>query len=154
MTLAVYQAMEAILPTEVCNNIAQLMINKLIESTAKEYGMSAKRKVLFDLYAYRKQLAELFQAISSDFNLLVHYYDVLVAEYYSHYIQSYQKKIESTIDSRTRKQYQTAAELLLSLQTIYLDYVSATEWQSYLQNLKARYPKLPALHDELKRAGL
>src|SRR5262249_49371541 len=69
-------------------------------------------------------------------------------------IALYQELAERAIGNRSRQAYQQAAGYLKQAKTLAGKLNGATEGQSYLQNLRARYSTLRELQEELSKARL
>lgn len=69
-------------------------------------------------------------------------------------ITLYQQLAERSIEHRSRGSYQNAAEHLQRAKKLAERAGARNEWEAYLAALRARYPTLRALHDELLRAHL
>jgi hypothetical protein len=66
----------------------------------------------------------------------------------------YRRRAESLINRRGRDNYHTAAELLTRVRKLYRQQDAADAWQQYLAALREDHKRLPALQDELNKAGL
>jgi len=69
-------------------------------------------------------------------------------------IRLYTQLAESLIGRRGRENYARAADYLRLVQAIYLRIGESRSWQAQIANLREQHRNLPALKDELKRAGL
>jgi tetratricopeptide (TPR) repeat protein len=69
-------------------------------------------------------------------------------------IRLYQQLAERSIEHRSRGSYQFATEHLQRAKKLAERAGARNEWDAYLAALRARYPTLRALHDELLRAHL
>jgi|GEM_PF-2552113 len=69
-------------------------------------------------------------------------------------VSIYKDYIQKLIDRRGRDNYQQAATLLLKVRQIYRDLREHETWNSLIQHIRTDYKRLPALQDELKKAGL
>ncbi len=58
------------------------------------------------------------------------------------------------IDLRTRKDYASAAELLREVREMYRQMNDSAGWQALIADLRREFARLPALQDELNKAGL
>ncbi len=58
------------------------------------------------------------------------------------------------IDLRTRKHYASAAELLAEVRKMYRQMNDSASWQTLIADLRREFARLPALQDELDKAGL
>ncbi len=58
------------------------------------------------------------------------------------------------IEEKNRKAYQGAVRLLKKLRTIYNRQKMAKEWNTFIFRLAARYPRMRALHEELRKGKL
>ncbi len=58
------------------------------------------------------------------------------------------------IDRRTRKDYASAAELLTEVRKMYRKMNDSAGWQTLIADLRREFARLPALQDELDKAGL
>jgi uncharacterized Zn finger protein len=61
---------------------------------------------------------------------------------------------ERAIGNRSRGAYQQAVDYLKRAKKLAGRHDGEAEWQSYLQSLRARYPTLRALQEELSKARL
>lgn len=69
-------------------------------------------------------------------------------------IRLYQEMVESAISIRQRKHYSRAAEYLIQLKKLY-DYIGKPkDWVKYINGIKSKYARLPALQDEIRVTGL
>lgn len=66
----------------------------------------------------------------------------------------YHQAVEWNIRERNRKAYKQAVRLLKKLQTQYKKLKRLPEFEGYLGQLKSRYSRFRALHEELARKGL
>ena len=66
----------------------------------------------------------------------------------------YLKEAEGLIHARDRKNYAAAAILLKEVKALYLKINQAPKWQLEISALRERHRSLPALKDELNKAGL
>lgn len=66
----------------------------------------------------------------------------------------YQELITAAIERRGRDNYQQAAQYLQAIQPLYAEVDRADEFQQYLQQVRSQHKRLPALQQELDRAGL
>ena len=69
-------------------------------------------------------------------------------------ITLYQELAERAIGNRSRGAYQQAVDYLKRAKKLAGRLDGEAEWQSYLQSLRARYPTLRALQEELSKARL
>ncbi len=69
-------------------------------------------------------------------------------------IDIYLSVVESLIGFRGRGNYREAAELLIRVRELYRRQNNPTEWERYIADLRERHRRLPALKDELNKAGL
>lgn len=69
-------------------------------------------------------------------------------------IALYKEMAEAAIGGRQRKAYAQAAAFLRRVKLLYEGLGCDGEWQKYLAALKRKYAHLPALQDELNKAGL
>jgi hypothetical protein len=75
-------------------------------------------------------------------------------EYPGEAIRLYQELAEREIGHRSRGAYQHAVDYLKQAKKLAGKLNGGGEWQSYLENLRARYPTLRALQEELNKARL
>jgi uncharacterized Zn finger protein len=68
-------------------------------------------------------------------------------------IEIYCQAVDRLIADRGRDNYQTAASILQSVKRLYERLDAHANWERYLTGLRALHSRLPALQDELKRAG-
>jgi uncharacterized Zn finger protein len=66
----------------------------------------------------------------------------------------YKQRAEAAIEERSRASYHRAAEYLKRAQDLSLRLDEDTEWSDYIDLLRQMYKHLPALQDELRKAGL
>jgi uncharacterized Zn finger protein len=66
----------------------------------------------------------------------------------------YQKRIRAKIEQRSRPSYAEAAEMLIVVRDLYFEIEDEEEWLDYFLPLRDEFRKLPALQDELRKAGL
>jgi len=76
------------------------------------------------------------------------------ADYPREAIRLYQEMAEEAIAIRQRKSYSHAASLLRLVGELYKRLGDGAGWTKYYGALKNRYGNLPALQDELRKAGL
>ncbi|MGB7923523.1 MAG: DUF6880 family protein [Pyrinomonadaceae bacterium] len=69
-------------------------------------------------------------------------------------IALYREMTERAIGERQRSSYQTAAEHLKRVKTLYERLGAQSDWAAYLQALRTQYANLPALQDEMRKARL
>ena len=69
-------------------------------------------------------------------------------------IALYREMTERAIGERQRGSYQTAAEHLKRVKTLYERLGAQSDWAAYLQALRTQYANLPALQDEMRKARL
>jgi uncharacterized Zn finger protein len=69
-------------------------------------------------------------------------------------IALYKEMAEAAIGWRQRKAYAQAAAFLRRIKLLYERLGCGGEWQKYLAALKKEYARLPALQEELNKAGL
>lgn len=69
-------------------------------------------------------------------------------------IRLYQQSVERLIAARGRGNYATAAEHLKQVKSLYERLDEMNAWQAYIKSVRNQKPRLPALLDELKQAGL
>lgn len=69
-------------------------------------------------------------------------------------IALYQQLAGQAIAGRSRSAYQTAAQCLKRIQPLLVATNAQDEWQVYLKKIRSEYVRLPALQDELNKAGL
>lgn len=66
----------------------------------------------------------------------------------------YRRRVEQLINARGRGNYQTAAGLLVRVRDLYRRQDDHDAWLKYITRLRQEYKRLPALQDEMKKAGL
>jgi uncharacterized Zn finger protein len=66
----------------------------------------------------------------------------------------YTELVEHAIRGRDRRTYQQAVQYLKRMKAIYKALDAASDWEAYLQSLRAEYRHLPALQDEMRQARL
>jgi uncharacterized Zn finger protein len=69
-------------------------------------------------------------------------------------IEIYCQAVDQLIAARGRGNYQEAASILQRVKTLSERLGTKGNWERYFTGLRAQYSRLPALQDELKRAGL
>lgn len=69
-------------------------------------------------------------------------------------VEIYCGRIEQLIEARGRGNYRQAAALLQRVQKLYDQQNARSEWDRYLTELRVQNTRLPALLDELEKAGL
>lgn len=69
-------------------------------------------------------------------------------------IQIYARRVERLINARGRDNYREAASILQRVREVYNRLRANVEWEGYFSELRARHIRLPALQDELDKAGL
>ncbi len=69
-------------------------------------------------------------------------------------IPVYIKYARAHINQRDRQQYHIAAEMLATVRDLYRQTGNEAVWQKLIADIRAEFPKLRALQDELKKAGL
>ena len=68
-------------------------------------------------------------------------------------IEIYCQRVERLIEARGRANYHEAAAILQRVRGLYHQRSTHTEWDHLLTELRQRYARLPALMDELDKAG-
>ena len=76
------------------------------------------------------------------------------ADYPQAAIEIYLRSVERLIAARGRGNYHEAAAILQSIQGLYKHLGAQAEWERLIKDLRAQHARLPALQDELERAGL
>lgn len=66
----------------------------------------------------------------------------------------YIKAVNEAIDQRTREKYQQAANYLTVIRDTYDSIDEFEKWEALIAKIRNQQPRLPALLDELKKAGL
>lgn len=69
-------------------------------------------------------------------------------------IEIYCRRVEELIEARGRENYREAAAVLKRVQALYRRQGTGADWDRLLADLRQRHARLPALMDELKKAGL
>ncbi|RME98415.1 MAG: hypothetical protein D6768_17375 [Chloroflexi bacterium] len=69
-------------------------------------------------------------------------------------VNIYLRQAESLISIRGRGNYQEAAKLLVRVKQLYNAQNQTAEWETIINDIRSDNPRLRALHDELKKAGL
>lgn len=64
----------------------------------------------------------------------------------------YKELAERAIEEKNRSAYQTAAQFLKRMNELHGRLHTDAEWDVYIGALRARYARLPALQDELRKA--
>ncbi|MCI0396313.1 MAG: hypothetical protein L0322_15425 [Chloroflexi bacterium] len=76
------------------------------------------------------------------------------ASYPREAIRLYRRQVERLIAGRGRGNYVTAAEYLKQVRSLYQRLNETAAWNNYIADLRLQNPRLRALQEELKRAGL
>jgi uncharacterized Zn finger protein len=76
------------------------------------------------------------------------------ADYPQAALNIYHQRVERLISNRGRGNYQAAALLLCRVRDLYSRQQAHGKWRSLIADLRQRYRRLPALQDELNKAGL
>lgn len=87
-------------------------------------------------------------------NLRLRVAEVAEQEYPEEAIRLYTRLAEDLIDRRNRTNYAAAAGLLARVRQLYSRLKREEEWQRYIAGLREQHSRLPALQDELNKAGL
>jgi uncharacterized Zn finger protein len=66
----------------------------------------------------------------------------------------YTELVEHAIRGRDRRTYQQAVQYLKRMKAVYKALNAPSDWEAYLQALRAEYRHLPALQDEMRQARL
>ncbi len=66
----------------------------------------------------------------------------------------YKKYVETRIEWRDRHNYAAASQYLINIRKLYQRLGRSNEWTTYIAELRGQYRKLPALKDEMAKAGL
>lgn len=66
----------------------------------------------------------------------------------------YLKYVRKSIDERNRDSYRKAAEYLAIARELYLKLDDSASWSALIQEIRTEFKRLPALQDELDKAGL
>lgn len=69
-------------------------------------------------------------------------------------IEIYQKYVETRIAWRDRHNYSVAVQYLISIRKLFQKIGRSNEWTTYIMELRGQHRKLPALKDEMAKAGL
>lgn len=69
-------------------------------------------------------------------------------------LKIYVRRVQQLIEARGRGNYQEAARFLRRVRDIYNEQGQQQVWQEYIGPLRQEYSNLPALRDELNKAGL
>jgi uncharacterized Zn finger protein len=76
------------------------------------------------------------------------------ADYPQAALDIYRRRVEMLIDARGRGNYQAAASLLVRVRDLYRRQDDHDTWLKYITHLRQEYRRLPALQDEMNKAGL
>lgn len=118
-------------------------------------GPSQALQTLAEIYAYKGDLEQLFEAVKGKHELLVQYEDKLLPLHSTYYLEAYRAKAERLIAQRGRENYRRAIEYLKKVRTIYRDIQKRSEeWDRYIRGIKENNKTLRALHEELEKARL
>jgi uncharacterized Zn finger protein len=66
----------------------------------------------------------------------------------------YKELVEHAIRGRDRRAYHQAVQHLKRMKAVYKSLDAQSDWEAYLQSLRAEYRHLPALQDEMRQARL
>lgn len=80
--------------------------------------------------------------------------EVAEKDYLEEAIRLYKREAEALIARRGRTYYAEAAALLTRVRHLYSRQGQEEEWQKYIARLREEHYRLPALQDELNKAGL
>jgi hypothetical protein len=69
-------------------------------------------------------------------------------------IETYSRLVDRLIAARGRGNYKEAAAILWRLKGLYTRLGATAEWEQFITGLRAQHARLPALQDELDKAGL
>lgn len=69
-------------------------------------------------------------------------------------ISIYKDRIQQNIDARGRDNYAQAAAWLVIVRKLYRDLKEQETWNHLIKHIRTEYKRLPALQDELNKAGL
>lgn len=69
-------------------------------------------------------------------------------------IALHQQLVDQAIAQKSRSSYKTAAQYLKRMQPIFSATNTHHEWETYLQQIRSQYDRLPAFQDELNKAKL
>lgn len=69
-------------------------------------------------------------------------------------LRIYREKIERLINARGRENYAIAARLLKRVRSLYRQLEEPDAWDHYISAVRKQKPRLPALLDELQKAGI
>ena len=69
-------------------------------------------------------------------------------------IEIYKEMVEYAISRRRRRTYQQTAQYLKGIKALYTRLQAPSDWEAYVQTLRAHSVHLPVLHDELQKARL
>jgi uncharacterized Zn finger protein len=112
-------------------------------------------QTLAEIYAYKGDLEQLFEAVKGEHELLVQYEDRLLPLHSSHYLEEYRARAERLIAQHGRGNYRQAIEHLKKVRTIYRDMQKRSEeWGRYIREIREKTKTLRAFHEELGKAGL
>jgi hypothetical protein len=118
-------------------------------------GPGRALETLAEIYAYKEDLEQLFEAVKGEHELLEQYEDRLLPLHPSHYLEEYRARAERLIAQRGRENYRQATEYLKKVRTIYRDMQKRSEeWDRYIRGIKENNKTLRALHEELGKARL
>jgi uncharacterized Zn finger protein len=76
------------------------------------------------------------------------------ADYPQAALDIYRRRVERLINARGRGNYQSAAGLLVRIRDLYRRQDDHETWLKYITHLRQEYRRLPALQDEMNKAGL
>ena len=156
MDLKFFKHCRKILHPEDWPKFEQTTLNLFEKAIKKEesirgwMGISWHRKVLAEIYNYKKDKENLVRIIKTDQNLLETYEAGLLASHPELYIEHYLARVKHLINARGRENYRLAVKYLRTVRKIYEDILSQGEiWSRYLAGLKLEHKILRAFQEEL-----
>jgi uncharacterized Zn finger protein len=115
---------------------------------------SSSPDILVEVYLMEQDwdaAAKLAEKTDWDYHLLERVADALIPHRSGWVIEVSTKQAQQLIDKTQGKYYQIAANWLEKARNAYLQSGRQNDWQSYISNLRASYPRRRALQDALKR---
>lgn len=158
---ALYQRAKSLLNKTAFQRFERQMLERLeaemlqLNRQPWHFGISHLEKTWGQIQLAKGHHARVYQQFHECSQALDYFENELLSEYPEAYLELWQKEVERAIDSRTRDAYKRAASELKKMRSLLCQQIKdKPRWQRYIQELKQRYPKLRALHDELNKARL
>lgn len=127
----------------------ELIKKEILDSSSRR---PLNNHTLAEIYKYEQQYAKLFGLVKKDEWLLPEFEKDLINLYPLEFLSLYRQKVEREISMKTRSAYASAAHYAEKIKGIYREILkNAEEWDKYIQDIRTRHQKLPALIDEFKK---